>query len=172
MKQNSFSILLLFVFSVILVSCVNDNVEGRTITRTEAGNTLIVAPEFSAVILSKKNLENRPILGFDQYWVPRVKQILNLEPNLEPFIDQTDSHFNSGHAPDKEKLPEYFRQYFGVFYDEKPVIMGQFICPALGREHDLTNDLFIVFGGGDCIFYVVFDPDSSVFISFAVGSAK
>ena len=172
MKQKSFSIFLLFVFSFILVSCVNDNVEGRTITRTEAGNTLIVAPEFSAVILSKKFLESGQGFGFEKYWTPKVEQILYIESNLEQYLAQQDSRFNSGHAPGKEKLREYARQYFGIFSDGKPVIIGSFICSTFSKDHDWKNRAVSVFGGGDCFFGVFYEPKSKAFFGVIANSPK
>jgi hypothetical protein len=172
MKKMLFRTAMLVFLSAFLLSCGNltDKYPDAEITQTETGNTLIVTEEFSAVILTKEFMEAQspwvaPVGG---YWTPEVDQILDIESKLQEYLAQNNSAFNSGHAPNKEKLSTYSRQYYGIVTEEGSYIYGKFFCSNYSEDADWPNHVVAVKGGGDCFFGVWWEPDTKKFI--AVGA--
>lgn len=157
MRKRVLSITVLAVVSTLLLSC--GKLNGAEISTTEAGNTLIVTEEFSAVIFTKEFMATYDSSESPSvFWTPKVDQILFMESNLADYLIQNGSGFNSGHAPDEEKLSTYGRQYLGIMVEDKPKILGLFFCNANRNTYKWADQLINVKGGGDCYFGVWYDP--------------
>ena len=107
---------MLIFLSAFLLSCGSfiDKYPDAEITETDAGNTLIVTEDFSALILTGEFMEaNAPWAYLPEYWTPKINQIFEIESNLAEYLAQHGDGFNSGHAPNQDKLSTYGRQYYG-----------------------------------------------------------
>ncbi len=175
MKKILFRTAMLIFLSAFLLSCGNltDKYPDAEITETEAGNTLIVTEDFSAMILTKEFMEARSRTASPpEYWTPKIDQIFEIESNLAEYLAQHGAGFNSGHAPDQEKLSTYGRQYYGETTDQDSFIFGHFFCAHHMEEFDWQNQLVSVFGGGDCYFGVAWNPNTREFILAMANSPK
>ena len=178
MIRQFFRIALLVVLSAFLPSCGIDSLlnkyPGAEITKTEAGNTLIVTDNFTAVILPADFMEKHdPFIQPPGYWTPDVNQILYIESKIGDSLSEHPTIFNSDRAPDKETLSTYIRQYHGVVTENgTQYIRGLFFCLHYQDGFDWKNKLLTVLGGGgDCLIYVTYNPESGELFAGA-GSMK
>ena len=181
---NGFLIgLLIFIVTNLLAACNTANATPNyratfqpEITKTEAGNTLIVTDNFIAVILPADFMDTRspwvPPVPPSGYWTPKVDQVLALESKLEEFVAQNGSRFNSGRAPSKEELSTYGRQYFGLTNRQGSFIIGTFVCPQSSEKFGWQNHVVAAKGGGDCQFGIWYDIDKQEFISIMANSRE
>jgi hypothetical protein len=167
--------IILIALSASVSSCGNlsDQYPDAEITETQAGNTLIVTEDFSAMILTREFMEARSRTASPpEYWTPQIDQIFEIESNLAEYLAQHNEAFNSGHAPNQEKLSTYGRQYFGETTAQGSFIVGYFFCAHHMEQADWKNHLVVVFGGGDCFFGVFWDPNKREFILAHANSPK
>lgn len=172
----------IFLRSVILIalsasvsSCGNqaEPYPDAEITETEAGNTLIVTEDFTAMILTGEFMEAQaPWVSPSEYWTPTVDQIFEIESNLTEYLAQHGDGFNSGHAPDQEELSTYGRQYFGMTNEEGTSIVGHFFCSQDIKDLDWQNRILSVKGGGDCFFSIWWHPDAREFFAVHANSPE
>jgi hypothetical protein len=181
MRRQILSIAVLVILSAFLPSCGIDSLLNKypdaEISKTEAGNTLIVTDNFSVVILTKEFMDARspwvhpvPPQG---YWTPKVDQVLAVESKLAEYVAQNGSRFNTGHAPSKEELSTYGRQYFGLTNRQGSFIVGSFVCPQSSEKFDWQNEMIAaVTGGCDCFFHVIYDPEKQEFINIGANDTR
>jgi hypothetical protein len=184
MNKRAFLTFLTTFVSILMASCnpTNATPDYRAtfqpeITKTEEDNTLIVTDNFSAVILTSEYLYARRFWVTptppDGYWTPKVNQVLELESKLEEFVVKNGSRFHSGNAPSKAELSTFGRQYFGLTNRQGSFIIGSLICPRIGEDFDLQNQVIAaITGGGDCVFHVIYDPDKQEFINFGANDTR
>ena len=175
MKKILFCTAMLIFLSAFLLSCGSliDKYPDAEITETDAGNTLIVTEDFSALILTGEFMEaNAPWAYLPEYWTPKIDQIFEIESNLAEYLAQHGDGFNSGHAPNQDKLSTYGRQYYGETNPEGSFIVGSFFCAHEVEEFDWQNQLVVVYGGGDCYFGVIWNPNTREFILAMAHSPK
>lgn len=183
MKKQFRQIASLLVLSTFLLSCgdgLSNNYPDAKISKTEAGNILIVTKDFSAIILTKEFMDAHapwvPPTPPSAYWTPEIKQILYIESHLVEYLEKHDDAFNSKRAPNKEKLATYGRQYFGILNiskgKEKRGIIGSFFCSEFSQEFDWIDQVVDVDGGGDCFFGFWFDLDKQEFVTISAHSRK
>jgi hypothetical protein len=93
-------------------------------------------------------------------WTPTAEQISELEARLPGFLQTLSSA-----APDlDDRLPEYTRHYMGYVEDGHAYILVNLFCTDPG-ENGLSEPV-IGMDGGDCFFYVVWDPTALAFTAF------
>lgn len=177
MRKQIFLIAMISLLSTLLLSCepsLPNNYPDAQISKTDAGNTLIVTEDFSALILTKEFMDdNAPWVPPPGYWTPEIDQVLFIESNLEEYLVQHNSAFNSNRAPNKEKLSTFGRQYIGVIQNNgKKQILGSYFCSHFSKEFDWQNQVVSVMGGGDCFFGVWWDADTHEFIVVGANSPK
>jgi hypothetical protein len=175
MKKILLRAVILIALSACVLSCRNlaEQYPDAEITETEAGNTLIVTGDFTAMILTREFMETKaPWVSPPEYWTPQVDQIFEIESSLAEYLAQHGDGFNSGRAPDKEKLSTYGRQYIGWINTDGKYILGSFFCAHHMEESDWQNQVVSVFGGGDCYFGIWWDPNTREFISVHANSPK
>jgi len=103
-------------------------------------------------------------------WVPTVDEVLALEEQLLTYLPQQQRAFDSLQAPIVERLPTYKRQYWGVFENDKRLIVANFFCDA--SRDDWHEKVVSVLDGGDCYFRLRYDVDTGSFSNLIVnGSA-
>lgn len=168
--------IILIALSASVSSCGNlaDQYPDAEITETEAGNTLIVTEDFTAMILTREFMEAEDPWGPPSpgYWTPTVDQIFEIESNLAEYLAQHGDGFNSGRAPDKEKLSTYGRQYIGWINADGEFILGSFFCAHHMEESDWQNQVVSVYGGGDCYFGIWWDPNTREIMIAMANSPK
>lgn len=175
MPKMILRIAILAAFSASVLSCgaMTDRYPGAEVTQTEAGNTLIVAEDFTAVLLTKEYMDAKlPQTPPSGYWTPEVDQVLELESKLEEYLSHNRAVFNSGNAPSGEDLSSYRRQYIGVTNKEGSLLVGSFFCSRFSENQDWQEQLISVMGGGDCFFKVWWDPNSREFTGMHVNSPE
>lgn len=98
--------------------------------------------------------------SFEGYWTPSKQDVLDLEKELEPYIQANFEYFH--HPP--IDLSEYKRQYFGEMLGGRRVITGHFFCTHEGYNRKKVLILFQFFDGGDCFFSLQYNVDEGIFV--------
>lgn len=94
-------------------------------------------------------------------WTPTPDQIAELEAMLPGFLQTLSSI-----SPDlDDRLPGYTRHYMGYVADGHAYILVNAFCSNPGGGDSLSEPV-IVMDGGDCFFYVVWDPAAREFVAF------
>jgi hypothetical protein len=125
------------------------------IIETVNGNTIIKVDEFTGVIFQN-----------DEDWVPTTKDVFALEKQLGVYLQQKQDLFHGSTKPIKERLPEYKRQYWGVFENEKKVIFVNCFCRT--SIMDWQNTKVFTLDGGDCYFKIKFDLETGTFFDLTI----
>ena len=119
------------------------------------GNKIIKGDDFTGVIFQH-----------DEDWVPTIEEIFALERQLTVYLQQKQDLFYGSTKPINERLPEYKRQYWGVFENEKKVIFINCVCSTLNM--DWQNTKIFVEDGGDCYFQIKFDLETGTFFDLNI----
>lgn len=120
-------------------------------------NQPVINPEFEGVIFSQENAAG-VVYGAEAYWTPVETDILALEAQLAPYLQQNAPQDYPGPLL---ALGEYKRQYIGFVREGKQLIFANFFCETHGQD---WQQLFIaVEDGGPCYFEIVYDPQTGSF---------
>ena len=94
-------------------------------------------------------------------WEPTAEQVAELEAMLPGFLQTLSSI-----SPDlDDRLPEYTRHYLGYVEDGHAYILVNAFCANPGGGDSLSEPVAVM-DGGDCFFYVVWDPAARAFTDF------
>lgn len=129
---------------------------------------LVSGPGFEGVIFSSLYLEQDPLTAGllvpnEGYWTPEQAQILALETQLGPYLQQAAGQSDPTIVP---RLPEYKRQYAGIVRAGRQLIYINAFCQTLGI--DWQRELVVVDDGGACFFSLIYDPQRGAFTDLLI----
>ena len=136
---------LLFIVSILLVATSAFGQDARRI-KTEKIDGLICT-NFS---------DWRVFTNASNFWTPTTEQVIEAEREIESYLKK-DPKFHSNDL--WRKLPDYQRQYVGVFVDGHKRVFCNFFKMLPAYRGEMTQTPFIAFDGGESFFRIQYDLD-------------
>jgi hypothetical protein len=127
-------------------------------------NEKIKTDDFEGIIFSAENAATTGVANQGEtYWTPSQVEVLALESQLGPYLQQAAPRDYPGPLRD---LSEYKRQYVGILVNGQQVIFVNFFCNT--HELDWSREFVFVTDGGSCYFEVKYNLETGKFSELSI----
>lgn len=99
-------------------------------------------------------------------WTPAITDVAQLEADLPTFLQSAEDPWLRPDPPIWERVPDYYRQYFGIVENGEEIIYANFFCD--NDQPNWRSDYVMVMDGGDCYFQVKYNPSTGQFFDLMV----